>query len=102
MLMKSVKARLAASNVVTGLIASLCCGGSLLFASIGLGSFFSALGLSRYIPQALAAGALSIAAINYSFYRHLATCGECTSDRDLLKLWRGIFESATFGVAAWR
>lgn len=99
MLTKSVKARLAASNVVTSLIAYLCCGGSLLFASIGLGSFFAPLGLSRYIPQALAAGALSIAAINYFVYRHFATSGECTSDRDLLKLRRGMFESATFGVA---
>ncbi len=99
MVTQNVRARLIGSNVVTGLIASLCCGGSLLFASIGLGSFFSALGLSRYIPQALAAGALSIAAINYFVYRHLATCGECTSDRDLLKLRRGMFGSATFGVA---
>jgi hypothetical protein len=85
--------------VVTGLIASLCCGGFLLFASVGLGNFFSAFGISRYVPQALAAGALSIAAINYFVYRHLATCGDCASDRDLLKLRRGMFGSATFGVA---
>ena len=94
-----IRARLVGSNVITALIASLCCGGSLLFASIGLGSFFSALGLSRYVPQALAAGALSIAAINYFVYRRLATCGECTSEGDLLKLQRGMFWSATFGVA---
>jgi hypothetical protein len=94
-----VRARLVGSNVVTGLIASLCCGGSLVFASIGLGSFFSALGLSRYVPQAMAAGALSIAAINYFVYRRLATCGECTNEGELLKLQRGMFWSATFGVA---
>jgi hypothetical protein len=96
---QSVRARLIGSNVVTGLIASLCCGGSLLFASIGVGSFFSTLGLSRYVPQALAAGALSIAAINYFVHRHLATCGECASDRDLLKLRRGMFGGAAFGVS---
>ena len=57
---------------VAGLIASLCCGGSLIFASIGLGAFYSSLGLFRYVPQALAAGALSIVAINYFSYRHAA------------------------------
>jgi hypothetical protein len=61
-----------AGSFITGLIASLCCGGSLIFASIGLGAFYSSLGLFRYIPQALAAGALSIAVINYLTYRHAA------------------------------
>jgi hypothetical protein len=61
-----------ADSFVTGLIASLCCGGSLMFASIGLGAFYSSLGLFRYIPQALTAGALSIVAINYLSYRHAA------------------------------
>jgi hypothetical protein len=96
---KSLRARLVGSNVITALLASLCCGGSLLFASIGLGGFFSALGLSRYVPQALAAGALSIAAINYYVYRHLATCGACQSEGDRVKLRRGMFRSAAFGVA---
>lgn len=59
-----IRARLIGSNVVTGLIASLCCGGS-----------------------------------NYFVYRHLATCGESASDRDLLKLRRGMFGGATLGVA---
>jgi hypothetical protein len=61
-----------AGSFITGLIASLCCGGSLIFASIGLGAFYSALGLSRFVPQALAAGALTIVAINYLFYRRAA------------------------------
>lgn len=61
-----------AGSFVTGLIASLCCGGSLIFASIGLGAFYSSLGLFRYIPQALTAGALSILAINYFSYRRAA------------------------------
>ncbi len=77
MVTKSLRVRLVGSNVITALIASLCCGGSLLFASIGLGGFFSALGLSRYVPQALAAGALSIAAVNYFVHHHLAACGAC-------------------------
>src|SRR6516225_1792337 len=61
-----------AGSFVTGLIASLCCGGSLIFASIGLGAFYSSLGLFRYVPQVLAAGALSIVAINYLAYRRAA------------------------------
>jgi hypothetical protein len=65
-----LKAKPIAASVVAGLFASLCCGGSLIFASVGLGVFYSSLGLSRYAPQALAAGALSILAINYLYYRH--------------------------------
>lgn len=61
-------------GIVTGLAASLCCGGSLIFGSIGLGAFFSTLGLWRYIPQILGIGALSIAAVNYVFYRRAARC----------------------------
>jgi fucose permease len=61
-----------AGSFMAGLIASLCCGGSLIFASIGLGAFYSGLGLFRYVPQALAAGALSILAINYLSYRRAA------------------------------
>ncbi len=99
MITRSLRAGLLGSNVITALIASLCCGGSLLFASIGLGGFFSALGLARYVPQALAAGALSIAAVNYFVHRHLAACGACRGDGDLIKLRRGMFGSAAFGVA---
>lgn len=61
-----------AGSFITGFIASLCCGGSLIFASIGLGAFYSALGLWRFVPQALAAGAITILAINYLFYRRAA------------------------------
>src|SRR5499427_7366640 len=66
-----LKAKPIAGSVVVGLLASLCCGGSLIFASIGLGVVYSTLGLSRFIPQALAAGALSIVAINYLYYRQM-------------------------------
>ena len=61
-----------AGSFITGFIASLCCGGSLIFASIGLGAFYSALGMWRFVPQALAAGAITIVAINYLFYRRAA------------------------------
>ncbi len=61
-----------AGSFITGFIASLCCGGSLIFASIGLGAIYSALGLWRFVPQALAAGAITIVAINYLFYRRAA------------------------------
>src|SRR5215813_6526014 len=70
-----LKAKPIAGSVVVGLFASLCCGGSLIFASIGLGVFYSTLGLSRFIPQALAAGALSIVAINYLYYRQMVKKG---------------------------
>src|SRR6266702_2045813 len=70
-----LKAKPIAASAVVGLIASLCCGGSLIFASVGLGVFYSGLGLWRYIPQALAAGAVSIVGINYLFYRHMAKQG---------------------------
>src|SRR5262245_28581918 len=66
-----LKAKPIAGSVVVGLLASLCCGGSLIFASIGLGVFYSTLGLSRFVPQALTAGALSIVAINYLYYRQM-------------------------------
>src|SRR5215467_7809328 len=67
-----LKAKPIADSAVAGLLASLCCGGSLIFASAGLGVFYSSLGLARYTPQALAAGALSILAINSLYYRHAA------------------------------
>ena len=72
-----LKAKPIAGSVVAGLLASLCCGGSLIFASIGLGVFYSTLGLSRFVPEALAAGALSIVAINYLCYRQMVKKGEC-------------------------
>jgi hypothetical protein len=61
-----------AGSFMTGLVASLCCGGSLIFTSIGLGAVYSALGMWRFIPQALAAGAITIVGINYFFYRRAA------------------------------
>src|SRR5215831_10403356 len=90
-----LKAKPIAGSVVVGLFASLCCGGSLIFASIGLGVFYSTLGLSRFIPQALAAGAVSIVAINYLYYRHLAKEGSAGP----VALQQKMFISTAIGLA---
>jgi len=98
--MKQVKAKPLAGSVVAGLVASVCCGGSLIFASVGLGAFYGALGLWRYVPQVLAAGALSIVAINYLYYRRLTKHALLSSERDLVALRQGMFVSASLGIAA--
>jgi hypothetical protein len=92
-----LKAKPIAASVVAGLFASLCCGGSLIFASVGLGVFYSSLGLSRYTPQALAVGALSILAINYLYYRHAAKQKSAGSASVLL--WQKMFMSTAIGLA---
>src|SRR5215471_19712757 len=91
-----LKAKPIAASVVAGLLASLCCGGSLIFASVGLGVFYSSLGLSRYTPQALAAGALSILAINYLFYRHAAKQENAAGAPILLR--QKVFISTAIGL----
>ena len=78
-----------------GLLASLCCGGSLIFASVGLGVFYSTLGLSRFVPQALAAGALSIFAINYLYYRQMVKKGSA----EPVALQQKMFISTAIGLA---
>ena len=90
-----LKAKPIAGSVVAGLLASLCCGGSLIFASIGLGVFYSTLGLSRFIPQVLAAGAVSIVAINYLYYRHMAKEGGA----EPVALRQKMFISTAIGLA---
>lgn len=97
--MKQVKTKPAAGSIVAGLIASICCGGSLILASSGLGTFYSALGLWRYVPQVLAAGALSIVGINYFFYRRAAERIAAAGGGDLHELRRGMFVSAAVGIA---
>lgn len=98
--MSQLKAKPLAGGVAPGLIASVCCGGSLIFASVGLGTLFGALGLWRYIPQVLAAGALFIVAINYFYYRHLAKRVPLPSNREIVALRQGMFMSASLGIAA--
>ncbi len=92
-----LKAKPIAASVVAGLLASLCCGGSLVFASVGLGVFYSSLELSRYTPQALAAGALSILAINYLYYRHAAK--QQSAGRSSAPLRQKMFISTAIGLA---
>jgi hypothetical protein len=89
-----LKAKPIAGSVVAGLFASLCCGGSLIFASVGLGVFYSTLGLSRFIPQALAAGAVSILAINYLYNRRMAKEGSAS-----VALQQKMFISTAIGLA---
>lgn len=98
--MNQINAMPAVSSVGAGLVASLCCWGALVFGSIGLGAFYGALGLSRYIPQALAAGALSIAAINYLFYRRAAERAHQAGAGNILDIRKAMFLSAALGVAA--
>jgi len=93
-----LKSKPIVAGVVAGLLASLCCGGSLIFASVGLGVFYSSLGLSRYAPQALAAGALSIFAINYLYYRHAAK--QESAGRPSVLLRQKMFISTAIGLAA--
>lgn len=91
------KRRLTASTLLLGLVASICCGGSLVFASVGLGALYAALGLSRYPGQVLAVGALSIIGLNYVVYRRATTsAGLWRSD----SLRTSMFVSATIGLAA--
>src|SRR5712692_4277732 len=84
-------------GLLAGLVAAACCGGALLFASIGLGAFYSALGLARYIPQALTLGALSIVAINYFFFR-LAAARKGSPAAVAGRLRRRMFLSAGIGL----
>ena len=61
-------------SLLVGLVAALCCGGSLVFGAIGLGAFYSALQLGRHIPEALATAAVLIALLNW-FYYHTKAVG---------------------------
>ena len=98
--MNQINAMPAVSSVGAGLVASLCCGGALVFGSIGLGAFYGALGLSRYIPQSLAAGSLSIVAINYLFYRRAAERAHQAGAGNILALRQAMFSNSALGVAA--
>lgn len=98
--MSQLQAKPLAGGVASGLIASVCCGGSLIFASVGLGTFFGALGLWRYVPQVLAAGSLFIVAINYFFYRRAAERTQSVAALDIPNLRQGMFVSAALGLAA--
>ncbi len=59
-------------SLLVGLVAALCCGGSLVFGAVGLGAFYSALQLGRHIPEALATAAVLIGLLNWFYYRRKA------------------------------
>lgn len=86
-----------AGGLFAAVVASLCCGGSLVFASIGLGALYASLGLSRYIPQVLVAGTLTIVVINWLFYRRRALSSGPTCDYGVLR--RAMYMSALLGLA---
>jgi hypothetical protein len=80
-------------GVLVGLVASLCCGGSLLLGSVGLGTLYATLGLWRYVAQFLAVGAVSIVALNWWYYRRKARRGGVCGP-----LRRAMFVSAALGL----
>lgn len=59
-------------SLLLGFAGSLCCGGTLLFGSIGLGALWGTLGMWRYIPEALATGTVLITLLNWLYYRRKA------------------------------
>lgn len=86
-------------SLAVGLVASLCCGGGLIFGAIGLGAFYGALGASRYIPHALAGGAILIALVNWLYYRSKAArMGAGTADCDRGALRRAMLLSGLLGL----
>ena len=87
-------------SVAAGLIASLCCGGSLVFASIGLGGLYGALGLSRFVPQVLTIGALSIILLNYASFRLAASVLARDGAADVTGLRRRMLVGAAIGIAS--
>jgi len=59
-------------GLAVGFIGSLCCGGGLIFGAIGFGAAYSALGVARYIPEALTIATILIALLNWLYYRRKA------------------------------
>ncbi len=98
--MEQINAKPLVSSIGAGVVASLCWGGTRVFASVGLGAFYGALGLSRYIPQALAAGALCIVIINYFFYRRAGERSHQARAGNILDLRKAMLSSAALGLAA--
>jgi hypothetical protein len=96
---KTLKPKTIAGGAAAGLVASVCCGGSVVFASVGLGAFSSTLGLGRYIPEALVVGALSIVLLNYIVFSRHARAGDATGGAGR-RMWRAaMLESGAVGLA---
>jgi hypothetical protein len=64
-----------AGGLMSGLVASLCCGGSLVWGLFGLAGLYSTLKLWQYVSQFVVGGALLIAGINWLYYRRKAEAG---------------------------
>jgi len=85
-----------AGGLISGLVASLCCGGSLVWGLFGLAALYRTLKLWQYVPQFLGAGALLIVGINWLYYWRKARVGcdaaACASLR------RGMLASAAISL----
>src|SRR5260221_6057963 len=92
-------------GLLLGLVGSMCCGGGLVFGAIGLGALYSAFGIARYIPEALAGSAVLILLLNWLYYRHkaasiLAGGAECDcSSLRRTALWSTFIWLAMMAVA---
>jgi hypothetical protein len=87
------------AGILLGFLASLCCGGSMIFVAIGLGVFYSSLQLSHYIPEALATGAILITLLNWLYYRHKAArMLTATGGYDRGSMRRAILVSGLIGL----
>ena len=88
------------ASLLVGFVGSLCCGGGLVFGAIGLGAAYSALGMARFIPEALAAGAIVIALLNWLYYASKAEAALRTGvGCDSKSLRRMALGSAFLGLA---
>jgi hypothetical protein len=88
------------ASMFVGFVGSLCCGGGLVFGAIGLGAAYSALGVARFIPQALAAGAIVIALLNWLYYARKAEVALSTGvNCDFKSLRRTALASAFLALA---
>lgn len=83
-----------AGSLIAAFIASLCCGGSLLWGLFGLAALDRTLRLWQYVPEFLGAGALLIVAINWLYYRRKARVGceapTCTNLRQAMFVSAGV------------
>ena len=88
------------ASVLVGFVGSLCCGGGLVFGAIGLGAAYGALGMARFIPEALATGAMVIALLNWLYYSQKAKVAlAANADCDCRSLHRTALWSAFAGLA---
>ncbi len=85
-----------AGGLISGLAASLCCGGSLVWGLFGLAALYRTLKLWQYVPQFLGAGALLIVGINWLYHRRKARSGCDATACGILR--RGMLLSAAISL----